>query len=359
MGLVVLLIGVLAARTMATERSDVLAHAMGRADSKGADISIALIESENGSADKTTVLHREVYRDTHWRDLGLVPARVIALTDNGNELVLLLQNGSWVWFSYPAEPTSSFRFSYGPALPAGAKVVALAGDSKSLWALGNRPESPNRDGAQPPTTQPVGLRVFRLSGGDWDERPASWPEASCPRQLLSMQVIADEPHVAVWTPGTSSIRIYKLGKDAQEWSKVGEMLLEQTPRRMKLLTIERSPAVWCQGENTLGQIWMHGRWVPLASTEAQPEPNKLDVTVAGDQIRVLYRRQKGLVEQRYTTSGARDGEPTPVVYTSQRSVTMSNWLGTAVMALVAMLIAGSLLRKRGSVSEEDQQSRDE
>jgi hypothetical protein len=345
---------------MATERSDVLVHAIGRPNAQAIDLSIALIDSEKGSVDKTTVLHREVYRDTSWRDLGLIPARVVALTDNGNELVLLLQNGSWVWFSYPAEAASSFRFSYGPALPDGARIVSLAGDGKSLWAIGNRPESAHLDGTRTPATQPVaGLRLFRLAGGDWDERPVSWPETPSPRQFLSMQIIADEPHVAVWTAGISSVRIYKLAKDASDWTKVDEKLLEQTPTRIKLLTIERSPAVWCQGDTAVGQIWMHGRWVPLAFTEAQPEPSKLDVTVAGDQIRVLFRRDKDIVEQRYTTSGTPDGSPTRVLYTPQRTVAMSNWLGTAVMALLAMLVASALLRKRSVSGEEDQQSRDE
>jgi hypothetical protein len=264
-----------------------------------------------------------------------------------------------VWFSYSAEPTSSFRFSYGPQLPGSARIVSLAGNGKSLWALGKMPESTHDQGAHPPATQPAGLRLFLLIGGDWQERSAPWPETPGQRQLLSMQIINDEPHVAVWTGGTSSIRIYKLPKNASEWAKVDEMLLGQTPSRIKLLTIDRSPAVWCQGDTPIGQIWMHGHWVPLTFSEAQPEPAKVDVTVAGDQIRVVFRRGKDLLEQRYLTSGTPDGKPTPVVYASQRTSASSNWLGTGIMALVAMLIAGALLRKRNDSGEEDQQGHDE
>jgi hypothetical protein len=82
LALAVLMIGLLAAQVPAAERSDVLVHGMSRSDAKSLGIWTALIESEKGSPDKTTLLHREVYGDSRWRELGLVPARVIALTDN-------------------------------------------------------------------------------------------------------------------------------------------------------------------------------------------------------------------------------------------------------------------------------------
>jgi hypothetical protein len=351
---VVMAVALLPSAARGAEYRDVLALGSGQVSEEINPVWVALVEQKDKQPVETLVLLREKFGDSTWQQLPPLSARVIGMTSHNHELVVLLENRNWAWFSDP-------RFSYGPQLPERARILALAGDRGSLWALGRYSPAATQPAATRAATAPVveapagsdSVRLYSLAGQSWKTWPAELPEGKGTRPLMAcMAVIAETPYVAA-SSGDPLVRVHMFSPDKQAWSLVQSLRLDAAPAHMKLLNIRERAVLWVQSAEGVGQFYFGDRAVPLKLTGPNPRTENIDLTVVGDQIRLYFRRDGKLYEQRYSSDGVVDGEPALVNWSRPQLQPPIHWL-TAVMAVLVVLLISTLLRRRSATRDPEQ-----
>lgn len=295
-----------------------------------------------------------------WVQLPELAARIGDITTHGSEMVAVLDAGDqpvtqWAWFSLS-------RFSYGPKLGRDTRILAMAGDRRTLWALGEpaTPPAPilTTRPTTAPTTQPVRVVLHQLRGEKWVAQDAAWP-ADLPVDAaarFAMAVIAGKPTVAV-PIGKSALQILQF--DAGKWVKLSRVsTAAQSPGYFKVIELEQRPGLWIQPaepEDSIGRIWHDGRFISLEWKDAPPRPENVAVTVAGDQIRVFYRQNDQLMEQRYRLSGERDGDAAAIKPVALPGDDQMQWITIAIMAVLSVLILNTLLRRRTMPKDDERE----
>src|SRR5688500_15186058 len=117
-----------AAASRAASRDEVKLFAHGTDDRVWA-ARIAPKLDEKPPRDVTTVVSRGAGDEQRWKTLAEIPARAIAVTRRGGELVVLLDGGDWKFVSEAGVRS-------GDRLPGNAPVRAIAGDDETLWSIG-------------------------------------------------------------------------------------------------------------------------------------------------------------------------------------------------------------------------------
>jgi len=331
-------------------RRDILTFASGKLSDQSAQLWAAWI-----SDTKTRVFARQVLGDSKWTELRTLPARAVSMTGHSDELVLLLENGTWAWFSASEQME---RFSYGPPLPDGSKILSLAGDRKTLLAIGQAPppESQPPPGTQPATRPPQPI-VYRLVGPAWQALPAPWPQPariSYPQQL-SLELIDEQPWLAIRWP-EQVIRLYALSKDAMAWTPGKSIPAPTELGHFRILNLAGRAGLWLQAGNGPGTLCIPDQqMVPLALTPPLPQPRDADLTAISDQqqLRLIFRRGSGLYEQRYKLDGAEEGQPVAMQITRHRTEPSVTFLAMIVMSVLAVFLIISLLRRRPTPPDQD------
>src|SRR5881394_415968 len=121
---------VCASAARGADSADVMVHGAGRTQGANATnpVWIVVYNDKDPKEPGTNVLFREKIGDDKWQGLDKLAFRVVEITSHAGELVVVKDNRtSWAWFSN--------RFTYGPELPDHQKILAIAGDRKSLWAI--------------------------------------------------------------------------------------------------------------------------------------------------------------------------------------------------------------------------------
>jgi hypothetical protein len=272
-----------------------------------------------------------------------------------------IERRGWAWFSADRQLISS-RFSYGPPLPAGVRLLTMAGDVRSLYALGaplaeagtgTRPATGATRGATAPAGEVSQPTLFLLAGDKWTPLPADWPKeaAGGAEDLASLHVIADAPHLAV-PVGQNVVRVYRFARDQGAWVQTDEVRVDAAPRFIKLMNSEDRPALWVQTD-ALGGLW--SRKHPFAKIEfsgAKPKAEEVDVTVASD-VRLVFRREGKPYEQHFNWDGSASGPATVLDWTRPRTDPTINWITTAFMTVLAVLLVSTLLRRRSMSRDDD------
>ena len=354
----------------AAPRRDVLVHAAGRYSDKVSPIWIAMVEQvKDGQTEKTIVLAREGIGEKKWQQFSDTPARAVGLTSHGTELVVMLagkdkssDRRGWAWFSE--------RFSYGPPLPAGMRLLTMAGDVKMLYALGApviAPAGPTRPAtaataprsdaaaaapAAAPATRPSQPTLYVLDGDAWTPFAAGWPkEAAGAEDLASLHVIDGAPHLAA-PAGQGVVRVYRLSANPAAWVQTDEVKVDAAPRFVKLLNADERPAVWVQTD-AVGGLWSRKHpFAKLQFSGVLPKPEEVDVTVASD-VRLFFRREGKPYEQHFNWDGSASGPATVLDWTRPRTDPTINWITTAFMTVLAVLLVSTLLRRRSMTKEDE------
>ena len=342
----------LTSSVLADVRPNVLAHGTERVSDDVSPVWAAVITESQGQS-KSLVLYRERFSESRWLRLPEVPARLLGLTSHNLEGVVMLEQGTvrgptWAWFS----PS---RYATGPFLPQNARLIALAGDRRSLWALGRadaelpRPTTAST-AATTPTTRPAGLALFELMAGQWTERGERLPGAAPPN--ISLAIIDAQPHLAAWR-GTQPVELRSFDPATGQWTQ--PRLIEtdgRAPERVKLLSLAGRPAIWLAGTGA-GSLFVRDRLVQLGFEGTPPTLADTDLAVTGDQLRLIFRRetsagQSALWEQRYNEDGTMAGKPQPLIATNPAGMSYIDWWSMAAMALVTIIIVSSILRRRST-----------
>jgi hypothetical protein len=257
----------------------------------------------------------------------------------------------------------------------------MAGDARSLYALGVAPpetvaatatRSTGTGGATAPATKappPQSPRpvLYLLAGDKWTPLPADWPkEAGGSEDLASVHVIGGVPHLAapVGTAG-DAVRIYRLVRESSSaaWMPTDDEVVKvgAPPRFVKLLNSDERPALWVQGTaagEALGSLWSrkHGL-AKVQFSGVAPKAEDVDVTVASD-VRLFFRRDGKPYEQHFNWDGIPSGPAAPLDWTRLATNPSINWLTTAFMTVLAVLLVSTLLRRR-SMGRDDERGEPE
>lgn len=305
---------------------------------------------------RTVVRVRQGFGETNWTQLPDIAAATVGVANQSSELVLMLagsrQQPDWVWYSAAG---GTFRFSYGPQLPDGNRLVAMAGNARDLWALGVPEQSATqpatRESTTMPTTRPVdaGLRLFRMEKGKWQPLAVTWPADLRPLEMqdLSMSIIGGVPHAAVYS-GRQQVRIIRAA--AEKWVDVAIAPASKMVR-FKLLNWGERPALWIVSEQSAGRVWASGKEVALAFAGPVPAPSQMDLTVANDQFRLAFLRDGKLLEQQFNEAGAAVAEPAEPITNRVQTQPSIDWWTMVIMAVLTVFIISSLLRRRNADNE--------
>lgn len=310
-------------------------------------------------AEETRILFREKLGDNNWLEIQRIPARATGITTHRGELVAMLaisrgQPPAWAWISS--------RFSYGPNLPDKAALVALAGDRTTLWALGRSGRRQTNSATRPATTAPAAapLALYKLAGETWQPQQAAWPaDVDASAETVSMAVIAERPTVAL---AVADELIHILQLEGGRWTRLERLKVTPPPRYLKLIEVAGRPALWCQPDGPdegIGGVFASGRYFRLDIPPPAPRPTDVDVTSAGDQIRVFWRRADRLLEQRFDHNGRPEGQPVEPRLIYPREDGSTQWTMIGLGALAGILVLNALLRRRQNPPDRRPDRRDD
>jgi hypothetical protein len=309
----------------------------------------------DGKGEATGVLFRPNFGSENWNALTPIPARIVGITSHRHELVVLFKDRTaWAWYSMSAK-NSGERFFYGPNLPQRDRMIALAGDAHTLWALGQS----NDSASTTPTTKPSGLGLYLLKGDSWSVYAGAWPidiDASDPNRV-SMVVIQKIPHLAVASPA-GPVYILRYSQDEGRWQEVGKCPRDTTAiRPFKLLNFQNEPALWVGGATLaeLGQIYKLKSQETIQLRTLASAPDALDLTIAGDQLWAIFTANRELYQQRFSLDGTlNDEKPKPITSIAVRNeLPMEQWFTIGVMTVLTLVIISSLFRRRAQNSSDD------
>jgi len=106
--------------------------------------------SESDATVAQTFVQARSNATMRWRAIAKMDARVVSIGSRGGELAALMEKNAWM-LMWPGSGT------LGQPLPRGAVMLAIAGDDKSLWALGRGEVGPIA--STRPATNPAQMSV--------------------------------------------------------------------------------------------------------------------------------------------------------------------------------------------------------
>jgi hypothetical protein len=317
----------------------------------------------------TRVLFREKIGEDKWQEFHRIAFQVVEITNHSSELVVVKDNRiAWAWFS---SSVSGQRFSYGPELPERQKMLAVAGDRKNLWAMalparGAQTQTSREPPPATATTRASAPILYQLAANIWTPQDAPLPAGLAienPDQV-SMTVINENPTIAV-NAGDRLIQLAQYSRATKRWDKVPAGRIETGPRPVawfKVLNLAEQPALWLwdyEGGD-FGQIWTPNGNIKLPANPGVALGDA-DVTVAGDQIWLVYRKDGKLFQQRFNRDGSTaEQQATQVSWLRPPGGAVnSDWWTIGVMTLLTFLILSALLRRRAAVSKEENNESEE
>jgi uncharacterized RDD family membrane protein YckC len=300
--------------------------------------------------------------DQAWRELTtpLGATRIVQIANRGDTAAALLDSGEWMLLWPPDE------HSTGPSLPQQAKMLALANDRDTLYAISAATTQPTTSTAttnvaatEPGigTDQPI---LYTFEGADWKAL------ANCPEIIsaspgdISLAIVDRHPMLAA-PNADGAIQIYQFD-DAHKWIDAGTIKPPADAKKtFKLLSGTQRPMLWIAQPNTGGLLYIGGdRW---------QEPVKLDlshpVSITSDNlvwaagaIRLFLADDKGkLFEQRYDNNGSRSGDLVPLDAPVSLEEPYENW--PMLVFLGAMLFLMLTSARRGSAETDAEADPDE
>lgn len=243
-----------------------------------------------GSQPAYSIIYQRTEGAARWELSGSLPGVAVQSTHYGDDLVLLLSDGQWL---IPG-------ISSGRPLPAGNRIVAIAGNAKSLLAIAS-PLPPSTQPATSPateikrsaqaTTKPAGgLQLYELNRDKWQTRAALPQDAANPILGISQQ---GNPLIAYAAGG--NIHLRQLGPEGG-WDSLGTYPADGgVPRR--LIADSGRTMICVSAPGKASQILLRDtQWrkpVPLL-----PPADIQTVALAGGQIRFLYVADNQVNERR-------------------------------------------------------------
>ncbi len=190
--------------------------------------------------------------------------RIVDAGSRGSQLALLLESGDWIAASDDGNTISS---TTGAPLPGQARMLAIAGDDETFWALGrlNAPEAeavlnPSTEPATSPTslpavvatTAPAGAQfqsagpprivLFLLKEGNWTPLAQLPPELGM-ANTLRLSITRHVPYVAV-LQSPRSVRVIHLDTESKTWIETTDVETTANVSSLRLISGGPTPTLW-------------------------------------------------------------------------------------------------------------------
>ena len=301
--------------TSSARRWELLAHGSGER------LWLVVTTPANWSESQRTFV-RERAMQGNWYDLNNFPSRLISLADLQGQLVVSLDDGEW-------KRISGEQFASGPLLPGQGKILALAGQDSSLWAIGFA------EGARPetltpatmrgvgiatattkvslPTTRPEQLQLYQLKLERWSRIAELPPEVRTAQGREISLVVQKAAPLIAYKDSTNGITILRFNAESKTWSPAGAIKTSFPVRKLKLMTAREKVVAWAVGENGVGAFYFPPENQPTAEAAWREQPLSVPATLsvmdavataAGDELHLfIVRPDEEFVEQKYSLGG--------------------------------------------------------
>ncbi len=235
---------------------------------------------------KETLIYEREEGLRDWHLTTSIAQPITQLTHYGSQLVAMLPDGQWLFVGE----------SSGQSLPARNRLIAIAGDASTLWAVGERTANPSTSpttsttgattapGTRPATTQvtePVGLSVFQFTAGKW-KRLGALPQTVAPASV-ALGLSTSRPVVAFAEGGIVSV--LRLGAD-DKWADLGQQPAgDLLPR--KVIADSGHLFVWLTGSAGPDRLLVRSdHWLDPVTLKREADIRSLGL--AGGMLRYVY-----------------------------------------------------------------------
>lgn len=345
---------------------DLLAHGAG----ERFWIAIVSANSDKTNPGDKTEIRIRATGGSDWKALAQIARRVVSLANYGPELVAVLDNGDWMLIG-------EGRTSTGQSLPAGGKMIAVANDRETVWAIGlvpgglaaTRPVITQPASTSPATT-PAASRfvLFSLDRSDWI------PQAEIPDDLLpneqtpvSMAIVDGRPLLAVKGDSggeSDAIRLHRLS-EKNIWVDAASLELNFKANQFKLLSDPNRMILWAADQSGPGQIWF-GPWTEskiatLKISEPIPQGSDRAIAIAFERIRLLFIKEGKVFEQAYDLQGNAAGPVVELTVPPARIEPIIHpWINWSIMVILTFVIISTLRRRKaGKAAGKSEENRPE
>lgn len=316
----------------------------------------------------TTIRLRQA-GDVQWHTSGELSETPASISNRGSELLVVLDDGQWKIVS-----TSDVRS--GLALPATAKVLALAGDGDDIWAIGGygnpasatKPATTGKSSAttpataasqsKPATSSPANpnrpLALFRLQKGSWSEM-GEIPLDFRTDQIAAVSLAMLDAKLTLAIVGPDrAVRLFT--RTGDHWDRGIDVATLGEGAQLKLLDVLGRPALWIADPNSAGSLYFASeKWthpVKLVPSQRLEGFDQRSLAFALGQLRLIATNGKGTIaEQLYQADGTLLGEASR---TMTAPTAMQKRVGDVMKVIVmAALVAWMLgsLRQRPNLAE--------
>jgi uncharacterized RDD family membrane protein YckC len=323
---------------------------------------VTKVDSTDGPAERTDILVQEG-ADKPWQKLTSVPARAISLASRSSQLVVLFSDGTWqaIWASNGA--------STGNSLSADGRILTLADDGQSLWAIGSvhggisaaiaaattRPATTSPIELPKPVSrpdQPTKLVLFHQLQGRWapvEELPSGMEVA--PGGDISLVIVGDQQLVA-FTSVDGSVQILRLSSGGHGWeivSPVGASSAEPIAD-FELISAGKGAILWTNSGKGAGSLWPIGPAVGPPVSLSWPDNTAIQaipvIAAAGPAITLFGVHGGKLYEQRYDPDGKSLGGVAVVsAPVDVRDTNLGHWIDAALMLALGFSVVATLYRR--------------
>lgn len=313
-----------------------------------------------------------------WSESLSLPASIYGAARQGADLIIWHSPRSGEIFANSWAMIWKDQYNVGSSLPDRLQIAAMAGNEKSLYAIGLSREpdaAPVESAATQPATEPstetqsasTYRPVLLKLGKNWTELAGDWP-VDCPIRRngdVSLVIIGGIPHALVKDQNN---QFAILTHDGNNWSRQQTIPMPQNGadlpagRRFKMLIMEneKSPVIWFgHGAGSAGSLWINSAWVSVPTPPGKTTPELTDLTITSDHKLMLYFYDGDrLMEQQLGYTGTPSGAPKAVTQFARKSTSDFNWLSLTVLAVLTVLIINSLFRGRQKGAEEEEDDDD-
>ena len=307
---------------------------------------IARIDKDQNNEVETLVQSRHVGADSNWKQIAAISSRVISLATNDGKLAALMDNGDWMMLWDDGSSNGSIPED-------GAKLLQLAGGNNSLWAIAaakaGRPPT-TRAATQSATSMPAGtLVLYRLDRGQWTML-ASLPPSAMQAKELSLAILDGAPVVAELLDG-GEVRTSAYNLSKKNWETTARINADPNTSRIKLLSDLEHSAMWIGAETGGGKIYFKDIPSPVALA-TPPDVSAADITVAGQNVRLLSVASGKIIEYTFGPDGSPRGKsPLPAPKASEEDKPFE-WLSALAGAMLVLVLINSM-RRRAAVAPEE------
>jgi uncharacterized RDD family membrane protein YckC len=342
----------------ASKPRDLLAHG----GDKQFWIARVIPASANDPFESTNIFYREDFGGP-WTPLRNISSRVMSLASHAGEMLVVLKDGQWM-----IGDEEDIRL--GPPPPNDGKMIAIASEQATVWAVvtdegpttrtSTSPAATTLAAPIPAITVPVHRRfVYQFQNGQWiNPKPLPAELTDQNFDSLSMAVVNDLP-VLAWLGSGRKIEISRMNAGGT-WKSPVEVAPPAGSQDFKLLSAEGHAVLWTSAPSNAPPNAMGGqlheeddfsRVITLPLTPPLPPAGQLQTfALFKERWRWIDNPDKEFYEQDYEMDGkvAPDYVPGSPDDQTEEKIPLAPYVGgAAVVVVIAAIAAISQRRTRG------------